>query len=166
MNCTDIAERIEEAAQTMRRLPRERGPYRNGCFWPEVVHDFWESYGNEPDKMRPSVPSASAISRMQEVCTWLQWLEPAQASLVWARASGVYWRKLEIAFTLNRSRLHREYKFAIYIIHASIETGKPRVVSFEQRRKIVDGTLPRAPGNFVMPKHGISYLKECLAVSG
>jgi hypothetical protein len=44
---------------------------------------------------------ARAISRMEETFTWLMWLEPDDARIVWLRAEGVRWKPICAVILLN-----------------------------------------------------------------
>jgi hypothetical protein len=60
----EVAERLEEAASVLRRLPeaRVRG-HRNG--WPAMLVEFADLVGREPEPLRPGPPSAAAIGCME-----------------------------------------------------------------------------------------------------
>ena len=64
--------RLEEAGRTLLALPN-RGcmPAGMGAAWPDVVHAAVEAYGYDPEQIRPAVPSAEKITRMDEVWRWL-----------------------------------------------------------------------------------------------
>jgi hypothetical protein len=71
----EIAERIEEGWNTLKRLPdRERNALRNaerGSAWPMIVHTADEHAAWEKVPMRRPPPGAAQISRMDEVLDWL-----------------------------------------------------------------------------------------------
>ena len=87
-----IADHLEEAADTLRRLPKIYWKARL-TYWPDVIKDAAASL-EEPRKRRPAAPSPQAIDRMDEVLTWLIPLSVEQRRLLWARACGVPWRHL------------------------------------------------------------------------
>lgn len=92
-----VGQRMVEAADTMRRLPRVELQTRMTC-WPDVAQDaarYWIGYGKEPATARPASPSPAAIREMDEVLGWLFLLSAVDRKLAWARASGFTWRKLE-----------------------------------------------------------------------
>ncbi|HWA79454.1 MAG TPA: DUF6362 family protein [Acetobacteraceae bacterium] len=67
-----VASRLEEAGATLLALP-SRGA-RTGfsaSAWP-VVHATIEAYGWSGARLRPAVPSAQAISRMDEALGWIR----------------------------------------------------------------------------------------------
>ena len=98
MNPLDILIRMEEAAQTLRRMPAPRGPSGHRSAWPEWLRDPWDKY-NQPsaiqdlDAKARITPSPEEIDRMDETIPWLQILEPWQAKVVWARATGHTWKR-------------------------------------------------------------------------
>jgi hypothetical protein len=56
-----VADRLEEAAQTLRRLPsvRVRGYVSS---WPPIIRDFWEAYGRHEAEVRLGSPPPYAIT--------------------------------------------------------------------------------------------------------
>lgn len=67
-----VASCLEEAGATLLALPLS-GPRTNlrTSAWP-VVHAAVEAYGWSGARLRPAVPPAAAISRMDEVLSWIQ----------------------------------------------------------------------------------------------
>ena len=91
---TDVADRFEEAAQTLHRLPRVgvQG-YFNAM--PPVIRSAAEVLQEEKLPMRMGPPSAGAISRMEEVLDWIWWLDDEdERRLVWLRAKRVVWKRI------------------------------------------------------------------------
>lgn len=85
-----IADRIEEAAETLRRMPdRERSLLRKserGQEWPLMLHQATEHAAYEGIKIRLPPPSAARITRMDEALDWLLDLardEPDYFKPVW-----------------------------------------------------------------------------------
>jgi len=70
-----IADRIEEAAETLRRMPdKERAMLKKGergQSWPIMLHQATEHAAYEGIKVRLPPPSAARITRMNEVLDWL-----------------------------------------------------------------------------------------------
>lgn len=85
---------LREAADTLRRLPPARMRPRLTS-WPEVVRDSAASLGPPPRAARPAAPSPRAIDRMETVLAWLVACDGEARRIVWARACGVPWRRLE-----------------------------------------------------------------------
>lgn len=107
-----VQQRMEEAADTLRRLPRTVLSTRMTA-WPDVAQDsarYWLSYGKEPAAARPAAPSPSAIREMDEVLGWLLLLGGADRKLAWARASGITWRRLEGMDGRSRTTLQKRWR--------------------------------------------------------
>ncbi len=93
----EIRARLKEAATVLRCLAlgtRDR-PAGMVAHWPDIVRQGFEACGRESVRLRPPAPSPAAISRADAAVLWLLWLDDAARRIVWARASGFPWRKLE-----------------------------------------------------------------------
>jgi hypothetical protein len=90
----EIEDRFEEAAYTLRHLPERNRPRGYASSWPPFVRDAMQAYGYTPEAPMRIVPSAAAITRMEECFDWLLILEPEDARIVWLRAEGVRWRQV------------------------------------------------------------------------
>lgn len=90
-----IRSALEEAAETLRRLPSAlRRPRLTS--WPDVVRDAAGLLGpNSEGRTRPAAPSPAAIDRMDRALGWLLACDGEARRLVWARACGIPWRRLE-----------------------------------------------------------------------
>lgn len=115
-----VEERLEEAADTLKRLPNDR-VCRTRSAWPPVIHDFWEMYGQEPARLRPGPPTAAAIDRMDQCFDWLRWLEADDARLVWLRACGVRWKAISWRLGVCRNTAWRRWVAALVAITARLE---------------------------------------------
>ena len=108
--CTDtVAARLEEAANTGRRLPpvRVQGYY---TVWPVFVRQEWETLAADEKVYRPFPPSPKDIDRMLEVMRWVQWLEVEQRHLVWMRAKRYGWREIGIRFACCTKTAQRHWQ--------------------------------------------------------
>jgi len=108
--CTDtVAARLEEAANTGRRLPpvRVQGYY---TVWPVCVRQEWETLAADEKVYRPFPPSPKDIDRMLEVMRWVQWLEVEQRHLVWMRAKRYGWREIGIRFACCTKTAQRHWQ--------------------------------------------------------
>ena len=140
----DVEYCLTEAADTLRRLPfpRNGAPVELRAAWPDVVHD-WMAYGYNPARSLRAAPSQEAISRLDEVLSWLHWLNRDQRVIVWARAQGWTWRKimaLDDEERLGRGRQERQLRTICGDGHARILAG-------------LNGTPRRAVGVECAPTH-------------
>jgi hypothetical protein len=110
-----IADRLEEAAHTLRRLPKVtvQGFKSN---WPAVISEFHEAYGYNDAEVRLGPPTARHITEMDEALSWMMLLtvEPEYLrKLVWLRANRVRWKRIESRFGFSRTKLHTDYRNAL-----------------------------------------------------
>jgi Domain of unknown function (DUF6362) len=110
-----VEERLIEAAAVIRRLPPVRVP---GYFntWSQMVVEFADRVGQQPEPMRLPPPSPSAISRMEETLLWLRWLGPEDAKLVWARADRTPWKAICWQFGIARATANRRWQYGLSVI--------------------------------------------------
>jgi len=114
-----VAERLEEAAETMRGLPPAIMRPKL-CSWPEIIRDASESYGWSADRVRSGPPSAAAIDRLDETLEWFLWLEPEESRLVWARAVGTRWKVIAYRLGVDRTTVWRRWTYALVKIAAHL----------------------------------------------
>jgi hypothetical protein len=89
-----VAERLAQAADTLKRLPSPLRPARLTS-WPSMVYSAAEIAGwMDATRPRTVVPSPRAVSEMDQALDWLLWLGEVERRLVWARACRLPWRKL------------------------------------------------------------------------
>ena len=110
-----VEERLLEAADVMRRLPevRVQGYY---SLWPAMAVEFADLVGQEAPRLKRPPPMADAITRMETALTWLRWLEPEDAKLVWARADGARWKAICWRFGIARATANRRWEYALSVI--------------------------------------------------
>jgi Domain of unknown function (DUF6362) len=130
-----VEERMVEAADTLKRLPEERV---RGYFstWPPVIRDYWEAFGREEVRLRRGPPSAAAIDRMDEALAWLAWLDPAEAKIVWLRASGERWKTVCWKVGLQRSSAHEHWLYALCVI--AWRLNRRHMPKRRSRRYVID----------------------------
>jgi len=107
-----VKARIEEAAETLKRLPRQ-GMSQKMTTWPDVVISTFEMRGWGNEKARLGPPSAKAITRMDECLEWLMPLNGTNRRLVWARACKIPWRRLEDADGRSAVTLRKHHQYAL-----------------------------------------------------
>ena len=129
---TTVAERLEEAAQTLRRLPpvKVRG-YISA--WPPTIRDFWEAFGWNAVEVRLGPPAPDAIDRMDESLAWLHVLEADEVRLVWLRAENVRWKNISHRFGMDRSTAWRHWTCALIKIAAHLN-GRHATKTSQQER--------------------------------
>jgi hypothetical protein len=91
---TDVAERFEEAAQTLRRMPpvKVKGYFN---VMPPVIRTAMEKLQEDRLPARLGPPTSDAISRMEETIEWIFFLEDeTERRLIWLRAERVPWKQI------------------------------------------------------------------------
>lgn len=108
-NAQMVAERLEEAVDTLRRLPvKDLKPMGFRASWPVMLQDLCEADGPADVRVKMGPPTSDAIDRMDEVMEWLRWLEPDDVQLLWLRAELVPWKMIMRKLGKIRSTLvHR-----------------------------------------------------------
>lgn len=131
-----VEERMAEAALVLRRLPEERV---QGYFstWPEVVRDFWDAFGWHDAVLRAPRPSPAAIDRMDEAMTWLRWLDPVDAKIVWERAANTRWKPICHRFGMTRATAWRHWVAGLTLIAARLN-GRPRLHTGSHVRRFAE----------------------------
>ena len=117
-----VADRLEEATATLKRLPDEKLCQMKSN-WPETI-PTWGDYGDEKTRVRMGPPSPDAIDRMDETLSWLQWLEPDQVRLVWARAEKIPWKLIMRQSGKARSTLSAWWMSALCQVAAILNAQK------------------------------------------
>ena len=132
---TLVEERFVEAADVMKRLPEVRVP---GHFntWPKMVVEFADRVGQEPRRMRLPPPAPDAIGRMEETLSWLAWLDPVDAKIIWLRATGERWKAVCWKVGLVRSAAHQHWLYALCVIVLRLNGRK--VPSKRSRQYVVE----------------------------
>jgi len=155
-----VEARFEEAASTLRRLPDTRVP---GYFntWPPIVRSVYEAFGWERARMPKIAPTPEAIGRMEETFTWLAWLDPDDARIVWMRAEGERWKPICWKVGLSRQHAWRRWVVAVCLIAMRLNGERvPKrrwrleAAAMERRRALprqkismIDAVRPRAARN-------------------
>lgn len=110
---TDVADRFEEAAQTLRRMPPVKV---QGYFnvYPEVIRTSIEIMQGEKLPMRLGPPPADAISRMEETLDWIFYLDDEdERRLVWLRAERVIWKQICWRLGCGRTKAWQMWTYAL-----------------------------------------------------
>jgi hypothetical protein len=135
-----VEERLIDAAAVMRRLPPVRVP---GHFntWPHMIVEFADRVGQEPKPLRLPPPSPAAITRMEQTLTWLRWLEPEDAKLVWTRADRTPWKAICWQFGIARATANRCWQYGLSVIAWRLN-GR-RVPAKRSRRFVIETAAER-----------------------
>lgn len=132
-----VTERLEEAGATLLSLPasRTRTDLRTSR-WP-IIHAAIDAYGWSGTRLRPAIPMASAISRMDQALAWIG-LIPQDSyvlrRIVGARAlvsplTGRYlftWRRLGTLLGADSRAIKRWHAKGIAAIVESLNRTAPR----------------------------------------
>jgi hypothetical protein len=146
LSVSEIEERLEEAAWTLRRLPEKDRPRGYGSSWPPIVRDAKHAYGYTPQAPMRVVPSAAAITRMEECFDWLMMIDPEDARIVWLRAENVRWKQICIRAGVVRSTAWRRWVAALMTISKKLErqAKTARKPGAGKAPAALNGTAPRA----------------------
>lgn len=110
---TDVADRFEEAAQTLKRMPpvRVQGYIST---WPEIVRTTMEQLQADKLPMRMGPPQPDAISRMEETLHWIFWLdEEDERKLIWLRAARIPWKPICWRLGCGRTKAWQMWTYAL-----------------------------------------------------
>lgn len=110
---TDVADRFEEAAQTLKRMPpvRVQGYIST---WPEIVRTTMEQLQADKLPMRMGPPQPDAISRMEETLNWIFWLdEEDERKLIWLRAARTPWKPICWRLGCGRTKAWQMWTYAL-----------------------------------------------------
>jgi hypothetical protein len=104
MTIDELRDRMREAAYTLRRLPLPKHglPASFKVTWPDVAYE-WLAYGWNPARAPRIPPTPLEIDRLDEALNWMHALTREQRMIVFARAMGWTWRKLEALDELERN---------------------------------------------------------------
>jgi Domain of unknown function (DUF6362) len=120
----EIADRFEEAAYTLRRLPSVR---MKGYFstWPPIVRTVMENLQAEVEPMRLGPPSAESISRMEETIQWIFLLDrEEERRLIWLRAAKVPWKPICWRLGCGRTTAYHMWRTALLQIAFRLNTSR------------------------------------------
>ena len=133
----EIIARLEEAGATLLALRLGDGrPASLRAAWPEFVRDAKEAYGYTGERVRPAIPDASAITRMDEALAWiglipsdryvLRRIVGARALVSPANQRHLYtWRRLGRAFHCDHKAAQRWHGQGIDLIAAGLAQRLP-----------------------------------------
>ena len=131
-----VARRLEEAADTLARLPDERV---NGHYdlWPKLIGAAGRQAG-------PAAAAPEAIDRMDEALGWLMWLEPEERQLVWLRAEGLPWKWITRRMGIGRTTAWQRWTTALLKIVVRLNA--------EDEQKCSNNKILNKPARFVLQR--------------
>lgn len=121
-----VANRMEEAASTLRRLPSVK-PKGHASSWPPVIQELMDICRGDAH-LRLGPPPADAITRMDECLEWLKWLESNQVHLVWLHAERVPRKVILGKLGVSRVTAWRLWAAALTIIATRLNLSGEKVV--------------------------------------
>lgn len=131
-----VADRLEEAAETLRRLPPVR--MHGYCStWPQILHDANDKRDWEALKTRLGPPTAKAITHMEETLTWSGWLTAEENRLLWLRANHMSWKVIGWHFGYDRTTAWKRWTYALTILTHILNRGKNYQSLIKNRRQHV-----------------------------
>jgi hypothetical protein len=119
----DVKYRLADAARTLKQMPLPKGGLPRagyGSGWPDIVRNAKEAYGYDPARNFRFTPASEKIARMEETIQWLFWVAKEELPLVWGRASGITWRRLEDIDGRSRTTLKTIYDLALATIQTNL----------------------------------------------
>jgi hypothetical protein len=140
----DVRYRLIEAAATLRRLPLPPRslPAEVRAAWPDVVTSTLEAYGYAaPRRGRPPAPEPQAIRRLDETLGWLLWLDEEARRLVWARACGITWRRIEDRDGRCERTLRTRMAEAIALIQRRLNTENKKTLAGVAGKRVVSAPM-------------------------
>ncbi len=124
----EVRERLEEAADALRRLAIRVGPRGIRSSWPDIVREAAAEFalavqrgGRYRDmEAQPIPPSAKEIDRMDEALAWLGYLDPRGRKVVWARVNGAPWWRIAQRYRKSERTVQLWFKGALTRICAGL----------------------------------------------
>lgn len=137
MTVREIADRLDQAAYTLKRLPKVTVQGYFGT-WPPIMQEALYAYGWEEARIKAGPPSAQHISEMDEVLRWFLWLESEETTLVWLRACGLKWKKIGRLLGWSVRKLQYDWRVALVKIAHRLAHPEEDFV-YPYRKKIQNG---------------------------
>ncbi|MBF0589281.1 MAG: hypothetical protein HQL53_09140 [Magnetococcales bacterium] len=112
----EIKERLREAADTERRLPK-MGPSAVRAAWPEPK--ALSQYAHSRD-VRTEPPSVEAIARYDACQLWLDWVSHDEKKVIWCWAHRTPWKLVENRMHRSRSWLYNVFRTGLAKIESRL----------------------------------------------
>ena len=81
---------------------------------------YKRQYGWYPQRNFSVVPPAKEIEKMEETLKWLFWISKEELPIVWARSSGMTWRRLEDIDGRSRPTIKAIYDLGVATIQTNL----------------------------------------------
>lgn len=117
-----VAARFEEAVQTLKKLP----PVKIQGYiskWPPIKYTPNEMIFQEKQPLRLRA-APDAISRMDETCSWMFYVNEEERKLLWMRATKTRWKSICYEIGCDRTTAWRKWVVAISKIVNKLNRGK------------------------------------------
>lgn len=136
-----VKDRLTEAAGILVRLPPLR-LYLICSHWAQEFAEPDDHLDHEAQQHHP-LPSTDQISGAEQAVSWLTWLKPEDAKLVWARAGQQRWKMICWNFGISRATAHRRWEYSLSLITSRLN-GRPASLSRSRRQwsKLLAPALP------------------------
>lgn len=110
----ELVARLEQAADTVRRLPRDAAtaPAGTRSNWPEMIRRSRFTI-ETTRRAAPARPSPQAIDDLDRLAMLLWQVTPRQRQLLWARACRIRWAELCQRQRRSRTTLARDHRKAL-----------------------------------------------------
>lgn len=117
---------LEEAAETLWLLPRVI-PKAMLCSWPPFIRDYFELYCDDDALPRRGSATPKAVTEMDEALSWMHWVDPKTAKVLWSRACHIPWRLIAERMGLSRQTVSEYWKQGLEIIAAKLNQESARL---------------------------------------
>lgn len=131
---SEVESRFEDAAYTLRHVRVERGARGYGSSWPEVARSALAAHAAEDARPMRVVPSAKAISKMEECIDWLRLVDGEDARIIWLKAERIRWRQICVRAGVTRQTAWRRWVAALQTIASKLNAAERARTGEKARR--------------------------------
>ena len=117
----EIKQSFELCLITLERLPiRSIRSYTH--YWPDHLYSQREIAWAESRQLKiPALPED--VTQAEQALHWITWVDETQRHLIWMRAEGIPWRRIEGLICLPRTTAQRQYDKALLKIQQQHENN-------------------------------------------
>jgi hypothetical protein len=116
-----VALQFEEALLTLHKLPPVRVPHCVTTMWLEMLRTPEEIQDQEPMPLRLRA-TPDQITRLDQVCDWIVWVEEENRWLVWQRARGIPWNIISKKLGCSRPTAFKRWKTIFEVLAKRLNT--------------------------------------------